>query len=211
MDEFGRIPGWTIPVSGTLTWGQKNIPKLSLAMDILMGFILGPFLIFYIGEGVPGIQIGGVLLMILMPAGGALAYLLLTSVFQRSQYPVLLHREGVEFHPFGFDRLVRKKSFLPVSDISVVKVSWNRANDSSFSAWNARTINFVTTKNSVYTCGERSSRDIEQAIKYIRKQWPDARFIDETGIISDQDSAPEIVRPTGTSTKARKIKSPPGR
>jgi hypothetical protein len=182
---------------------QKNYPRLSLVVDVIIGIGVGLYFIFILADGDVEFQIIGAVLMVVFPLGGYLAYAMLTSVLQRSQQPVVLYRDGVGFQLFPFDRLIRRKAFIPTTDLRAVKKTWVMPNSNASQQRSSLTLGFVPVKGSMFIIGERSPEDIQRAVDYVQKEWPNVQVIDETG----SNPQPRDVR--ATPGKARKVRGPP--
>jgi TM2 domain-containing membrane protein YozV len=149
--------------------------------------------------------------MVIMPIMGLFTSILISSILQRPLFPVHVYNDGVETHLFTFDRMLKRKGFIPLSDISAVQVV--KYVDTKTPEYKVKTIqmSFLTSRKSSYWIGQRDEGDIKRAIEYIRKEWPRVE-IKEMAISSATGKRVDAAVPVPTSPgKARKISVPASR
>jgi hypothetical protein len=209
MEFKDRVPGRTIPASGEMTWFQRYYPGIAFVMESIFGIAGGIYLAFFLGPDILTMQLAGAVLMILMPVGGVFTYLILTMALQRGAWPVLLYRDGVEFHQFTFNRVFRVRSFVPVSKLTEVRVQRNFNTRSSRPASRLPYLNFIAGSKGMYTAGPRAEHDIEQALEYVRKEWPSVQITGDP--LSSADGGKVVLPEPAASSpgKARKVPMKP--
>ena len=209
MEFMDRVPGRTIPASGEMTWFQKYYAWVAFLIASVTGIAGGIYIAFILGPDIPEMQASGIVLMVLMPIAGFFTSLLLAAALQRGAWPIILYKDGIEFHQFTFDRLIRHGAFVPVSDLEKVRVFRFIDTRSSDQTSRKAIMNFITVRKAEYGGGQRAEQDIQQALEYIRKEWPTVSVVEET--ISSVDGRRVVMpEPTAISpARARKVSVQP--
>lgn len=171
MEGQDRIPVRTIQVTEPISRFQQLMPAIALLVDATMGLAFGAYLVFFLAEGKTAIVVAGIALMLIMPVGGLFTYYLLTYAFQRSQRPVMLYKDGVEFHPFTFERLLRHPSYVRVSQLKEVTVDTMVAPRDPSAPTAKPQMSFRTSRGWVYSTGARSREEVDRALEFICREW----------------------------------------
>lgn len=164
---YGRTPAKTLQATDKLSAFKKYYPLATMLVTIVIGIGMSIFFLVSLELGLAFSLLPPLLLI----TGGIFTYLVLSSWMHRSQWPVNIYQDGIEFHNFPFDRMIRKKAFVPTSAMRKVilrRTVWKKAGQpdkEEHELW------IQAFRGSLYTSGPRSKQEVLPAVEYIRKEW----------------------------------------